>query len=839
MKLVAPAHEHTTKMHTQTWQRAQLLVRFLRTMLLGLFAMFACTLLATVLSSIAPQHTSAATSNTINFQARLENDGGAISADGYYNIEFKLYSASSGGSAEWTEDYTYNSGTGSCSGPLGGNDCRVRVANGYLTANLGSATAFPGTINWNQQQWLTMNIGGTVTTGSFPTMGDGEMSPRLLLTAVPYAFQAGQLGTTSGANVATLSFTTPTGTDAILLPDASGTVCLQSAAACGFALSTGSSAAFVQGGNSFGAQGVLGTNDTNSLAFRTNNANRLVLDTSGNLTLQQASTLSIASATTGTALTIQGGSATSGTNVGGNLMLQGGAGASTGASGSVIVKSNTNNSTSAFQVQNSSGANLFTADTTNGNIVLGNDGTPTALTVRGGAATGSNISGTNLTVDASNGTGAGGSGDLILRTAAGSAVWSPVTSQKIAGTQNSSSATFTLTLPAGASLNDRLILVTQLNASGVAAGSAAMSVSDNAGNTWTKHTEAPHWQPGSFDSTSEVWSAPQTTAGATTITLIYTGPASSNIQWDAAVQEYNGLSTATGSSAVDVSVVAKGTSNTGNSGSTAATAAANELVIGGYSDDGGSDTLSAGSSYTMRIKKDATSVSQAAIEDKNSGTSGTTQSAIVTASSSADWGMAAVVFKNAPVSSTDTLADRLHITAAGNVGINNTAPASTLDVSGSARVASVINSTTAFQVQNASSSNVLTVNTTNMVVTVSALIVSGSITVNGHVITGGSAPSVAAGSAACTSPTVSVTGNDTTGIVAITTGTGCSSSGQLASVTFNSAYASAPQVQLAPVTSAAALLPIYRTTSTTGFTISTPNTPTSTTTYTFSYFTAQ
>ena len=142
---------------------------------LGSFVVFGCILLATIVSATTPQHVSAATSNTINFQARLENGGGAISADGYYNIEFKLYSASSGGSAEWTEDYTYNSGTGSCTGPLGGNDCRIRVVNGYLTANLGSATAFPGTINWNQQQWLTMNIGGTVTTGSFPTMGDCQV----------------------------------------------------------------------------------------------------------------------------------------------------------------------------------------------------------------------------------------------------------------------------------------------------------------------------------------------------------------------------------------------------------------------------------------------------------------------------------------------------------------------------------------------------------------------------------------------------------------------------------------------------------------------------------------
>src|SRR4051812_42538109 len=91
-----------------------------------------------------PAQTIAATNNSINFQARLQTNTGAIVADGYYNVEFKLYSASSGGVAQWTEDYTYNNGSSSCTGaPLGSGDCRVQVINGYLTANLGSITSFP------------------------------------------------------------------------------------------------------------------------------------------------------------------------------------------------------------------------------------------------------------------------------------------------------------------------------------------------------------------------------------------------------------------------------------------------------------------------------------------------------------------------------------------------------------------------------------------------------------------------------------------------------------------------------------------------------------------------
>jgi hypothetical protein len=345
----------------QTSQKAKLFAHALRTGILGLFAVFVCALL---LSLLAPGRTNAATSSTINFQARLENSGGSIAPDGNYNVEFKLFNASSSSGSsqgscsgdancEWVEDYTYNSGSGS-------SDVRVRVANGYLTVNLGSITAFPG-INWNQQQWLTMNIGGTVGSGTITW--DGEMSPRLLLSATPYAFQAGAVSSTDGSgNIGSLSFGSVTNNPSITLPNASGTVCLQSTSACGFA--TGSGTAFLQGGNSFSAVGELGTNDSNALNFRTNNTDKLQLTTGGNLVFQQASTVNIASATTGMQLTIQGGAATSGTNVGGNILLQGGAGASTGASGSVIVKSNTNNSTTAFQVQNANGTALFSTDTT-------------------------------------------------------------------------------------------------------------------------------------------------------------------------------------------------------------------------------------------------------------------------------------------------------------------------------------------------------------------------------------------------------------------------------------------------------------------------------------------
>jgi hypothetical protein len=183
----------------------------------------------------------AATSSTINFQARLLTNTGALVPDGYYNVKFNLYSASSGGTTQWTEEY-YDSNGGSP-----GNDNRIRVVNGYLSAYLGSITAFPGTIDWDQEQWLTLNIGGTTQTAT-PTY-DGEMSPRLKLSAVPYAFKAGQLAKRTGANTSTLDFATQTGARSILLPDESGTLCIQGSTSCGFAASSGSSS-YIQNGTS-------------------------------------------------------------------------------------------------------------------------------------------------------------------------------------------------------------------------------------------------------------------------------------------------------------------------------------------------------------------------------------------------------------------------------------------------------------------------------------------------------------------------------------------------------------------------------------------------------------
>jgi len=169
-------------------------VRRFTPVLLAVFGVFSLTFVQLHSTPVA----SATAASTVNFQARLQSAAGAIVPDGTYNVEFKLYSGSScnpttGSSCtvEWTEDYLNSASQG------------LQTRNGYLSANLGSITAFSGSIQWDQQLWLSMNIGGT-TSGT--VTWDGAMKPYMNLTAVPAAFSANQLANTTSFGRSTLTF---------------------------------------------------------------------------------------------------------------------------------------------------------------------------------------------------------------------------------------------------------------------------------------------------------------------------------------------------------------------------------------------------------------------------------------------------------------------------------------------------------------------------------------------------------------------------------------------------------------------------------------------------------
>lgn len=179
-------------------------------------------------------------------------------------------------------------------------------------------------------------------------------------------------------------------------------------------------------------------------------------------------------------------------------------------------------------------------------------------------------------------------------------------------------------------------------------------------------------------------------------------------------------------------------------------------------------------------------------------------------------------------------------TVSTSVGIGTSAPLATLDVRGNDLIKT--NAVNALQVQNALGTPLLVADTSTMKLTVTNLVVSANLTVNGHIVTAGNTPAIVAGAAACTAPAVSIAGNDTSGTITITTGSSCAMAGDLAAISFSSAYGSVPHPTFTPIGSSAAGLNAYLDSSSlsaAGFSIGTASTPASSTTYKWEYWVAQ
>lgn len=377
------------------------------------------TLIAQVLTR--PEHTQAATNETINFQARLLTAAGSLVADGNYNVEFKLYAAASGGSALWTETRTTTN--------------RVRVVNGYLTVNLGSVTAFPSNIDWDQELWMTMNIGGITETPDW----DGEMTPRLKLTSVPFAKRASQLAGGSGANRTVLDTGTPSGNNLLHLPAESGTLCVRNSSLCGFM--TGAPADYIQNQLSsdqtanFRISGSGQAGSFRSFLFDTPSAGVLNIGASSTgINLNQATTVTGYNFTVSGGLTTLNGASTgdalsvNNTTSLGNIAVfrDNGVAIATFADGGVVTFQNSTNTANALMVKTVSGTNVINVDTTNQQVTIGSNTSTNRMQLvvnqAGTADTGMEFKNTNVSYYAGIDTSAGDIFKISSSSAGGTAI---------------------------------------------------------------------------------------------------------------------------------------------------------------------------------------------------------------------------------------------------------------------------------------------------------------------------------------------------------------------------------------------------------------------------------
>jgi parallel beta-helix repeat protein len=109
---------------------------------------------------------------TMSVQGLLRSSDGVPLASGTYAMQFSLYTAASGGTAEWTETHS--------------GDAAVTVTAGLYSAELGLSPGFPATLfSANPNLWLevAVDVDGNATF-------EEVFAPRVKLTSAPYAHEA-------------------------------------------------------------------------------------------------------------------------------------------------------------------------------------------------------------------------------------------------------------------------------------------------------------------------------------------------------------------------------------------------------------------------------------------------------------------------------------------------------------------------------------------------------------------------------------------------------------------------------------------------------------------------
>lgn len=399
-----------------------------------------CVALITTLFFGISARAEAGVNQTVAFQGRLLNSQGTVVADGYYNVQFKIYengtgttAGNDGGTLKWIETYTNDNGNNG-----------VQVKNGYFSVNLGSRTAFGTSVDWTKNiLWLSMNIAGSSAScssfGGPSCAADGEMLPMKQITATPLALNSGQVGGKTANQLVQLGQGTQQDTStgssiAINKIGAGNFLQLQNAATDVFSITNsgdvlfGSSTAHaigigtaaadspgVQMTISAGTGGVGSGSSGGTLRLAGGNGGgqdgsggNVVIDSG-----EKTGTGSGGSITIGTTNASSVTIGSSGTASGGSTTLQGKDDVTIATNGTTRATFNNDNSMSLGNGTVSEAPTNFTIQGTNSSSASANGG---SLTIQGGNATIGDANGGNLTLGGGAGSGSGANGLVVIST---------------------------------------------------------------------------------------------------------------------------------------------------------------------------------------------------------------------------------------------------------------------------------------------------------------------------------------------------------------------------------------------------------------------------------------
>lgn len=140
----------------------------------GIFASFFALMML-----VDPASAATTLPTKMNFQGRLTNSAGNILSDGTYNMKFRIYDASSGGTLQWSEDRLVSATQG------------VTVTNGQFSVQLGSITSLPASIFISNSLYFEVELPTPATaTSSSPSWTEGPMTPRDQMATSAYAYNS-------------------------------------------------------------------------------------------------------------------------------------------------------------------------------------------------------------------------------------------------------------------------------------------------------------------------------------------------------------------------------------------------------------------------------------------------------------------------------------------------------------------------------------------------------------------------------------------------------------------------------------------------------------------------